>query len=402
MSALQAAVFALALLSRAAWSEVVPPPPTINAAAAFLVQAQSGAVLYERNAFEARPPASLTKMVTALVATERCSLDDVAKVSARAAETGGSGIGLRAGETIAVGELLEALLLPSANDAAVCLAEHVAGSEAAFAELMNAKAAELGAVNTHFVNASGLTAEGHYSCARDLAVFGLAVRLQPTLAQIVRQRSGTVRWSGGRSETVLNLNRLLGRCEGCDGIKTGFTTPAGRCLAASAERNGYALMCVVLKSPDSWSESAALLNWGFAQPPVAVVEVRNPLAEEPIRIPAPIVQSRLHVPVSDFMQAMGCQVEAGEDQVLVQVEEARLTFSRTDGLTVEGGDTRPELAGIVWRGKLTAPVGELCRVLGLGLEFDKPTLTARVGVEETKGKEGALGTATSGTANETQ
>ncbi|MBM3472841.1 MAG: D-alanyl-D-alanine carboxypeptidase [Armatimonadetes bacterium] len=372
-------VLAFALLSCAAGSEIVPSPPQTDAAAAFLVQAQSGAVLYEKNAFEARPPASLTKMVTALVVAERCALDDVATVSAHAAATGGSGIDLDEGETIAVGELLKALLLPSANDAAVCLAEHVAGSEAAFADLMNAKAAELGAVNTHFVNPSGLTEEGHYSCARDLAVFGLAVRLQPTLAEIIRQRSAIVRRGGDRREAVANLNRLLARCEGCDGVKTGFTTPAGRCLAASAQRDGYSLLCVVLKSPDSWTEAGALLNWGFAQPPVAVVEVHNPLAVEPVRIPCPIVQSRLHVPVGDFMQALGCTVETVRDSVIAHMGDAKLTFSPTGGLTIQDAEKRSEFAGVVWRGKTAVPASDLCRLLGLALSFDKQTLTARVG-----------------------
>jgi D-alanyl-D-alanine carboxypeptidase len=388
MSALRAAALAFALVSRAAGSEIVPAPPAIDASAAFLVQAQSGAVLYEKNAFEGRPPASLTKMVTALVVAEHCALDDAATVSAHAAATGGSGIGLAEGEKITVGELLKALLLPSANDAAVCLAEHVAGSEAAFADLMNAKAADLGAVNTHFANPSGLTQEGHYSCARDLAVFGLAVRLQPTLAEIVRRRSATVCWCGGRSEAVANLNRLLARCEGCDGVKTGYTTPAGRCLAASAQRDGYSLMCVVLKSPDSWRESEALLNWGFAQAPVAVIEVQNPLATEPARIPSAIVQSRLHVPVGEFMQALGCKVETTEDSVVAQVGGGTLTFSPTEGLTIEGSQKRPELAGVVWRGKVAVPASELCRLLGLDLKFDKQTLTARVGAEEKEGEGG--------------
>jgi D-alanyl-D-alanine carboxypeptidase len=391
MSALRAAALAFALVSRAAGSEIVPAPPAIDASAAFLVQAQSGAVLYEKNAFEGRPPASLTKMVTALVVAEHCALDDAATVSAHAAATGGSGIGLAEGEKITVGELLKALLLPSANDAAVCLAEHVAGSEAAFADLMNAKAADLGAVNTHFANPSGLTQEGHYSCARDLAVFGLAVRLQPTLAEIVRRRSATVCWCGGRSEAVANLNRLLARCEGCDGVKTGYTTPAGRCLAASAQRDGYSLMCVVLKSPDSWRESEALLNWGFAQAPVAVIEVQNPLATEPARIPSAIVQSRLHVPVGEFMQALGCKVETTEDSVVAQVGGGTLTFSPTEGLTIEGSQKRPELAGVVWRGKVAVPASELCRLLGLDLKFDKQTLTARVGAEEKEGEEGGGG-----------
>jgi len=357
-------------------AEISTAPPGIDAAAAFLVQAQSGAVLYEKDAFAARPPASLTKMVTALVVVERCALDAEAVVSANAAAAGGSEIGLEPGERIAVGELLKGLMLPSGNDAAVCLAEHVAGSQAAFAELMNAKAAELGAVNTHFVNASGLTAEGHYSCARDLAVFGLAVRLSPYLAELIRQPAATVRW-GGHSEPVVNLNRLLARCRGCDGVKTGFTTPAGRCLAASAQRDGYSLMCVVLKSPDSWTEAGALLNWGFSQPPLAVVEVPNPLANDVLRLPSPLVDGRLHVPVEDFLRSLGCRTHAEGDVVTAQLGDRQLTFAET-GMAVAGEGPRPDLAGCVWRGKRVVPAADLCQFLGLSLRFDKPTLTATV------------------------
>ncbi len=373
-----AALGGLLLLATGASADLVAPPPDVRAAAAFVVQAQSGAVLYERNAFAARPPASLTKMVTALVVVERCALDAVAKVSANAASAEGSEVGLAPGDEIAVGELLKGLMLPSGNDAAVCLAEHVAGSEAAFTELMNAKAAELGAVNTHFVNASGLTAEGHYSCARDLAVFALAVRLHPHLSQLIRRPSATVRW-GGHTKAVTNLNRLLARCEGCDGVKTGFTTPAGRCLAASAQRDGYSLVCVVLKSPDSWTESGALLNWGFAQPPLAVVEVRNPLASELQRLPSPLVGGRLHVPVAAFLRSLGCEAEAEGERVTARLGETPLTFTAAEGLTVEGGERRPELAGQIWRGELVVPAADLCKFLGLTLRFDKPTLTATVG-----------------------
>ncbi|MGQ9732483.1 MAG: D-alanyl-D-alanine carboxypeptidase family protein [Candidatus Zipacnadales bacterium] len=358
--------------------EVVPPPPPIEAAAAFLVQAQSGAVLYEKNAFEARPPASLTKMVTALVTMDHCTLDEVATVSAKAAQTSGSALGLREGETITVRELLKGLLLPSGNDAAVCLAEHVAGSEAAFTELMNAKAAALGAVNTHFANASGLTAEGHYSCARDLAIFALAVRLDPYLSYIVRQPSAEVTWCNGRHEQVRNLNRLLPRFQGCDGVKTGFTTPAGRCLAASAQRDGYALVCVVLRSPDSWGEAAALLNWGFAQPPVAVIVVNHTTSGEPIRFTAPLIENRLYINPADLLSALGYSAETNDSNGEVWLGSKGLRFCPEASLVSDGHVPMPELGSLSWRGKIVVPAVGFCRLLGFSLQFDKPTLTARV------------------------
>ena len=367
------------LPSGLAWPELVPKPPSIQASAAIVVQAQSGAVLYEKNAFKARPPASLTKMVAALVVVDRCQLDDVATVSQHAASVIGSSVGLREGDQIAVGELLKGLLLPSGNDAAVCLAEHVAGSEAAFAGLMNEKAAQLTAVSTHFVNASGLTAEGHYSCARDLAVFAMAVRLDPYLASIVRQTSAQVTWCDGRAEQVRNLNRLLPQCKGCDGVKTGFTTPAGRCLAASATRDGYSLVSVVLRSPDSWAESGQLLNWAFGQPVVGVVEVRVPGKEAPLRFAAPVHSDRLYVPADDFMAALGCPVETASPAVVATVGGQQITFSPETGLLIGGVPSNPAIDTIVWRGRAAAAATDLCRLLGLQLRFDKPTLTARVG-----------------------
>jgi D-alanyl-D-alanine carboxypeptidase len=360
-------------------ADLVPPPPEVEAASAILVQAQSGAVLYEKDAFAARPPASLTKMVTALVVVDRCRLDAVATVSANAAAAEGSTLGLHEGERLTVGELLKGLLLPSGNDAACCLAEHVGRSEAAFVELMNAKAAGLGAVNTHFVNASGLTAEGHYSCARDLAVFAMAVRRHPYLSQIIGLTAAEVKWCAGRTKAVDNLNRLLARCEGCDGVKTGFTTPAGRCLAASARRDGYSLVSVVLRSPDSWGESGALLNWGFRQPPVAVVEIPAKTADPATRLAAPVVHDRLYVPVSEFTKALGGAEEERDGKVRVTVGGQEMTCSVADGWQI--GGTKRDLSAppVTWCGQVAAPAADLCRWLGLELAFDKATLTATVG-----------------------
>lgn len=374
---------ALLLAVAHAQTDLVPEPPGLGAAAAFLVQAQSGAVLYERDAFEARPPASLTKMVTALVVVDRCGVEDVATVSTSAAGAAGSTLGLREGEKITVGELLKGLMLPSGNDAARCLAEHVAGSEPAFVELMNAKAAALGAVNTHFANASGLTAEGHYSCARDLAVFALAVRMHPYLSQIISMRSATVKWCDGRSETVYNRNRLLPRCRGCDGVKTGFTTPAGRCLAASAQRNRYALVSVVLHSPDSWVESGRLLEWGFGQPPVGIVEVPSQTGGEPSRIPSPIVRNRVYVPAREFLKALGFTVEGTEGKVRATAGRAEVTCSVADGCLVGGAKQTLSAEPVTWRSQVSAPAADLCRLLGLQLAFDKSSLTARVSQEQT-------------------
>lgn len=359
-------------------AELVASLPTIEAQAAILVQAQSGAILYEKNAFKPRPPASMTKMVTALVVVDKCELDDVATVSSRAAGTEGSSLELKAGEKIKVRELLKGLMLPSGNDAAACLAEHVAGSESKFAELMNEKANELGAVATQLRNASGLHHKDHYSCARDMAVFALACRVDPYLASIIKLESATVTWESGRTSTVPNRNRLLGNCLGCDGVKTGFTTPAGRCLAASAVRNGYSLVSVVMKSPNSWDECGKLLNWGFGQPPVATVLVKAPTTPEGVRFNAPIVEGRLHVPADEFMPALGCRLVDGEAGLVCDVGGSHLTFSVGRPLFIDGYGPVPDVVGVTWNGRAVVPAANLCRLLGLRLSFDRPTLTATV------------------------
>ena len=357
----------------------MPAPPAIEAMAAILVQAQSGAVLYEKNAFKPRPPASMTKMVTALVVMDECEIGDVATVSSRAAGEIGSELGLRTGERITVGELLKGLLLPSGNDAAVCLAEHVAGSESSFAERMTAKAAELGAVASHFMNASGLTADDHYSCARDMAVFALAARLNPYLAELMKQKTAVVKWEGGRTATVTSTNRLLGQCNGCDGVKTGYTSAAGRCLAASAMRSGYGLVAVVMKSPDCWGEGGKLLNWGFGQPPIAVVQVTAPASPTGKRFNAPIIDGRLHVPADAFMMSLGCAVVQVDQALVATVGGQQLTFTPGGPLYIDGYGECPEVVNTTWSGRAVAPAAPLCRLLGLSLRFDRASLTATVG-----------------------
>jgi len=163
-------------------------------------------------------------------------------------------------------------------------------------------------------------------------------------------------------------------------VKTGFTTPAGRCLAASATRDGYSLVSVVLRSPDSWAESGQLLNWAFGQPVVGVVEVGVPGKEAPLRFAAPVHNDRLYVPADDFMAALGCPVETASPAVVATVGGQQITFSPEQGLLIGGVPSNPAIDTIVWRGRAAAAAADLCRLLGLQLRFDKPTLTARVGV----------------------
>ncbi|MHB0884916.1 MAG: D-alanyl-D-alanine carboxypeptidase family protein [Bacillota bacterium] len=241
------------------------PSPSIGAASAALMSVGSGRVLWEKNGWVRRAPASTTKIMTALVVAERAGLDEVVTVSARAASTPESTIWLTEGETLSVRDLLYGLLLTSGNDAAVALAEHVAGSVDDFAILMNREAKAIGATGTQFRNPHGLDEPGHYTTARDLAVIAGRALQEPIVARVAATKLTTIAWPGREVDRALrNKNRLLWEYEGADGVKTGFTDDAGKCLVASATRNGLHLVAVVMDSPDIWADSAAVLDYGFA------------------------------------------------------------------------------------------------------------------------------------------
>lgn len=223
-----------------------------------------GRTLFGRRPKVPLPNASTTKMVTAMVVTATADLDDEVVVSARAAATGGGGLDLEAGDRVTVEDLLQAVLLSSSNDAAVALAEHVAGSEAGFVAMMNRFAAEIGAAGTRFVTAHGLDAAGHYSTAHDLARIGLALLRRPSLAAMVRLQEATI-LVDGRDVRLENRNLLLERYPGAVGIKTGFTAGAGNVLVAAAERRDRRVIAVVMRSADSFSDAAALLDHAFAR-----------------------------------------------------------------------------------------------------------------------------------------
>ena len=230
-----------------------------SATSAILVDADSGRVLFESNADEVRLIASITKLMTALVAVEQIvDLSATVEVKAEWIRTEGSSIYLKAGEVISYETLLYGLLLESGNDAAQVLACACAGDELSFAELMNEKAEELGMEHSSFANASGLNAEEHYSTARDMAKLAVACLEQDTLAKICATKSITI---GER--TFVNHNRLLSSYEGCIGMKTGYTQKAGRTLVSAAERDGQRLVAVTLNAPNDWNDHKAMFDYGF-------------------------------------------------------------------------------------------------------------------------------------------
>ena len=231
----------------------------VSAKAAILMHADSGRVLYEKNADEHMLIASTTKIMTAIVVLEHCELDDLVEVDSRSAGIEGSSMYLKAGESYTVEDLLYGLLLVSGNDAASALALHVADSMEEFAELMNAKAAELGMTESSFKNAHGLDEEGHYSTARDMAKLAAYCMGNEDFARIACTVSHTV-----GEQTLVNHNRLLREYDGCLGLKTGYTMAAGRTLVTCAERDGARYVCVTLNDPDDWDDHKALYDWAFA------------------------------------------------------------------------------------------------------------------------------------------
>ena len=245
--------------------------PGISAASAILIDGESGRVLYAQNAEEERPIASITKLMTALVAVEsHPDLSEVVTIRPEWTGVEGSSMYLKAGEELTLEALLYGLLLASGNDAAVAIAGFCAGDVDTFVAWMNDKAAELGMEHTHFENPNGLNDEGHYSTAADMAALARVVMEHEALAKIVGTRSITV---AGR--TLTNHNKLLWRYEGCTGLKTGYTDRAGRTLVSCAERDGQRLIAVTLNDPNDWADHAALFDYGFAHYRSAMLALAN-------------------------------------------------------------------------------------------------------------------------------
>lgn len=234
----------------------------IGAGGAVIMDADTTRVLSAYNAHARLPMASTTKVMTALLALENSSLDDIVTVPKEAYGTEGSSMYLNLGEKIRMEDLLYGLMLSSGNDAAVTIAIYIGGSVEGFAQMMNEKAAQLGCANTHFVTPNGLHDPEHYTSAYDLALIASAAMHNPDFRTIV----GTKYWkttSGDVVRTLKNKNKILWQYEGGNGIKTGFTKDSGRCLAFSAERDGHTVVGIVLDCPDMWNASTSLLDYAF-------------------------------------------------------------------------------------------------------------------------------------------
>ncbi len=326
--------------------------------AAGMLMASDGRELWSRDADAQRAMASTTKIMTAVVVLENADLAQVVTVSSAAATVGESAADLRAGETMTVATMLEALLVKSGNDAAIALAEHVAGSEAEFVAMMNAKAAELGMSNTNYANSHGLDQIGHHTSARDLATISRYAMAQPEFRRCVGLLSTVVESSRG-THTLYNSNELLLNFDGANGIKTGWTNDAGYCLAASAERDGVELTAVVLgaaSEQERFDQAAALLDWGFAHYSVRTLAS----AEETVGT----------IPVSDYLDVDVVAVLPdgvtapvfdldGEIERIVTLEpelDAPVTVDQRVGtLTIKQGDRLVAQAPVVAASNVVKP-----------------------------------------------
>lgn len=283
---LAALVIALLLLPGIAQADELPmkaeAPITLTSPSAILCEASTGQVIFEKNADERRPVASVNKVMTILLTLEavdegRVSLEDQVTVSPRAASMGGSQAFLDAGERYKLSELLKTVIVASANDSAVALAEHLAGTEESFVQLMNTRAEELGLTNTHYANCTGLPAQEHYTTARDVAKLSAQLDLHPIYYRYSTIWMDEIKHRGGRVTSLTNTNRLIRFYPGCDGYKTGSTNEARYCVSATAKKEGMRLIAVVLGTPAGqtrFDEARAMLEYGFAN-----VQLVTPIAQ---------------------------------------------------------------------------------------------------------------------------
>ena len=324
----------------------------LSAQKAILMDAQTGRILYEKDSDQRSLIASTPKIMTALIICEQCNVLDRMRIPKEAVGIEGSSMYLQEGEVLTLQELLYGLMLHSGNDAAVALAIYCGGTVDGFAELMNAKARQLGMTGTHFENPNGLDSPGHYSTARDLAVLAAYAMKNPIFAKTVSTRTVTV---GQRY--LRNHNKLLWQVEGAEGVKTGYTRAAGRILVSSAVRSGRRLVAVTIDAPDDWRDHAALLEEGFSRYTVQKLVSAGDLIET-MEIEGG-QEGYVHIlAAEDFSYAV-----AADEQVTVELHGPGFVYAPV----VEGAEA--EAAYICLNG---IPVGKISTVYGETIEQCQP------------------------------
>lgn len=241
-------------------------PEGITADSAIVINADTGEILYEKNAYEERAMASTTKIMTTLLTLEEGQLDKRFVVDSMAIRVEGTSMGLQEGDIVTRRALCYGMLLPSGNDAANAAAVSVSGTIDDFADKMNRKAAEIGMENTHFVTPSGLDADGHYSTAYDMALLTRYALKNEEFRKICSVSSASLEYGNPPyKRTLYNSNKLLYLYDDCIGVKTGFTDNARRCLVSAAEKDGMMIIAVTLNAPDDWNDHEKMLDYGFSQ-----------------------------------------------------------------------------------------------------------------------------------------
>ena len=247
----------------AAYSQnIVNKKPNISSQFVLLMDGDSGRVLFDKNSNKVVPMASTTKIITAIVALENSNLNDIVTISKRASSIRGSTIGLKDGQKLTVEQLIYGLMLKSGNDCAIAIAEHVSGSVEKFVVMMNSKAFDIGAFNTHFVTPHGLDEDGHFTTVYDLALITRYAFNNEMFSKIVSTKNITINGASG-PRSFSNINKTLWNLKGADGVQTGYTGKAGKCLVASANRDGKRIICVLLNSNNRWDDSKSLIEYGF-------------------------------------------------------------------------------------------------------------------------------------------
>lgn len=315
VAALAACIIALPLCPSAAAADSAPG---LSAGAAVVMHADTGSVLYEKNADEPMLIASTTKLMTALVVLENCMPEENVEILPEYTLVEGSSMYLRAGDSYTVEQLLYGLLLASGNDAALALACHAGGSAEGFADMMNEEAKRLGLEGSNFKNPHGLDEEGHYSCARDLADIMREALKDELFCEIISTRSYTC-----GEQTYVNHNKLLWSCDGVFGGKTGYTMAAGRSLVSCCVRDGMKLICVTLNAPDDWNDHSALYEWAYD-----CYEYNDPLGQL-ARMSVPVIagdKSRAAVAVSGELRVL----RRKDAEVRVETEMERFVFAPID------------------------------------------------------------------------
>ncbi len=264
--------------------------PSVLAESAILINARTGGVIFEKNADVRRAPASLTKMMTCILCLETKGLNAEFKVTQAAAATEDSYLEMKGGERLLSGELMREMMMESDNGAAVVVAQNVSGSILKFADRMNEKAKELGCKKTHFSNPHGLTAKWHYSTARDMAKIAVYCMKNQDFRNLVNHRKSVIHWHSPSNRTYKSetTNELLGKYDGANGIKTGWTNAAKGCVAASAKRGDVELIAIVMKSKDHatrFADAKKLLDYGFSVGGKGKIPAEQPVKADTKRVP---------------------------------------------------------------------------------------------------------------------